>query len=164
MAASGYRPASSAYRQAAQRRRLSVLRLLLGSLLLTLVARLAFVQLLDPNKPEQSAGLTHLGSIVVPAPRGEILDSHGLVLVGNQNTHVLTVDRSALELQDDQGAGVLSRLAPILKTTAADLKREITPCGVHVPAPCWTGEPYQPVPVATGVDAGVVLAVSEHAE
>ncbi|MDQ2835834.1 MAG: penicillin-binding transpeptidase domain-containing protein [Actinomycetota bacterium] len=151
-------------RQAAQRRRLAVLRLLLGSLLLTLLARLAFVQLLDPNKPEQSAGLTHLGSIVVPAVRGQILDSRGRVLVGNQNTHVLTVDRSALELQDDQGAGVLSRLAPILKTTAADLKREITPCGVHVPAPCWTGEPYQPVPVATGVDAGVVLAVSEHTE
>jgi penicillin-binding protein 2 len=151
-------------RNVAQRRRLSVLRLLLGSLLLTLVARLAFVQLLDQNKPEQSAGLTHLGSIVVPAARGEILDSHGNVLVGNENTHVLTVDRSALQQQDDQGAGVLNRLAPILHTTAVDLRKQITPCGVNVPAPCWTGEPYQPVPVATGVDAGAVLAVSEHAE
>ncbi|MBV9823093.1 MAG: penicillin-binding protein 2, partial [Actinobacteria bacterium] len=46
----------------------------------------------------------------------------------------------------------------------ADLRREITPCGVKVPAPCWTGQPYQPVPVATGIDASVVLAVSEHAE
>ncbi|HTZ44115.1 MAG TPA: penicillin-binding transpeptidase domain-containing protein [Jatrophihabitans sp.] len=147
-----------------QRRRLAVLRLLLGSLLVTLVARLAFVQLLDPHKPQQSAGLTHLGSIVVPAPRGEILDSAGRVLVGNRTTHVLTVDRSALQAQDDQGAAVLARLAAVLHVSAADLSREITPCGVHVPAPCWTGEPYQPVPVATDVGAAVVLAVSEHAE
>ncbi|MGI8667567.1 MAG: penicillin-binding transpeptidase domain-containing protein [Jatrophihabitans sp.] len=151
-------------RQAAARRRLSVLRLLIGSLLITLLARLAFVQLLDPNQPEQSAGLTHLGTIVVPAPRGEILDSRGRVLVGNQSTHVLTVNRVALDLQDDHGSGVLTRLAPILHTTAADLRRQITPCGVRVPAPCWTGEPYQPVPVASAADATTVLAISEHAE
>lgn len=136
----------------------------MGSLLLTLLCRLAFVQLLDPNKPEQSAGLTHLGTIAIPAPRGQILDSRGRVLVGNQSTHVLSVDRTALQQQDDHGATVLNRLASVLGTSGADLAREITPCGVHVPAPCWTGQPYQPVPVATGVDAGVVLAVSEHAE
>ncbi len=151
-------------RRGAHRTRLSVLRLLIASLLLTLLARLSFVQLLDEHKPQQSAGLTHLGSIVVPAPRGEILDARGRVLVGNRSTHVLTVDRSALDQQDDHGAGVLARLAPVLGTTAADLRREITPCGVTVPAPCWTGQPYQPVPVATGIDAGVMLAVSEHAE
>jgi penicillin-binding protein 2 len=159
------RPATSAARSsAAQHRRLVVLRLLVGSLLVTLLARLAFVQLLDQHKPQQSAGLTHLGTIVLPAPRGQILDSSGRVLVGNRSTHVLTVDRSELAQQDDHGAGVLAKLAPILHTSAADLQREITPCGVHVPAPCWTGEPYQPVPVATDIDASVVLAVSEHSE
>ena len=101
---------------------------------------------------------------MLPAPRGQILDSTGRVLVGNRNTHVLTVDRSALQQQDDHGLSVLSKLAPILHTKAADLQREITPCGVHVPAPCWTGEPYQPVPVATDIDPSVVLAVSEHSE
>jgi penicillin-binding protein 2 len=151
-------------RQIAQRRRIAVIRLLIGSLLLTLAARLAFVQLLDSNKPLQSAGITHLGSIVVPAPRGQILDSSGRVLVGNRNTHVLTIDRSELQQQDDKGVSVLNRLAPVLGVKAADLQKEITPCGASVPAPCWTGEPYQPVPVATDVDAGVVLAVSEHAE
>ncbi len=151
-------------RTGAHRTRLSVLRLLIASLLLTLLARLSFVQLLDQHKPLQSAGLTHLGAIVIPAPRGEILDSRGRVLVGNRSTHVLTVDRSALDQQDDGGAAVLARLAPVLGTSAADLRREITPCGVKVPAPCWTGQPYQPVPVATGIDASVLLAVSEHAE
>ncbi|HJQ02436.1 MAG TPA: penicillin-binding transpeptidase domain-containing protein [Jatrophihabitans sp.] len=165
MSSSGFRrQAAPLRRKAEQRRRLSVLRLLLGSLLLTLVARLAFVQLIDPHKPQQSAGLTHLASYPVPAPRGAILDSRGRVLVGNQDTHVVIVDRSALQAQDDQGASVLARLAPILHISAADLRREITPCGVQVPAPCWTGEPYQPVPVALAVDPAVVLAISEHAE
>lgn len=151
-------------RSGSNRARLSVLRLLIGSLLLTLLSRLAFVQLMDPNKPAQSAGATHLGSIVVPAPRGEIVDSRGRVLVGNKSTHVLTVDRAALDEQDDHGAAVLNRLAPILGMTAVDLRHEITPCGTDVPSPCWTGEPYQPVPVASDIDAGVVLAISEHAE
>jgi penicillin-binding protein 2 len=155
---------SVSYPSQARRRRIAVLRLLVASLLLTLLARLGYVQLLDPHKPQQSAGLTHLGSIVVPAPRGQILDATGKVLVGNRNTHVLTIDRTALLQQDDKGAGVLNALAPILGVSAADLQAQITPCGVHVPAPCWTGEPYQPVPVATDVDARVVLAVSEHAE
>jgi penicillin-binding protein 2 len=138
--------------------------MLLASLLITLLARLSFVQILDTSKPEQSAGLTHLGTIAVPAPRGEIVDARGRVLVGNKSTHVLIVDRSVLDQQHDKGAAVLSRLASILGTTATDLRHEITPCGVNVPAPCWIGQPYQPVPVATGIDAGVLLAVSEHAE
>jgi penicillin-binding protein 2 len=141
-----------------------VLRLLLVSLLLTLLARLAFVQLLDPNKPRQSAGLTHLGTISVPAARGQIVDSRGRVLVGNRSTHVLTVDRSVLDRQDDKGVTVLARLGSVLGRSPDDLRRQITPCGKAVPAPCWTGQPYQPVPVATDIDAGVVLAVSEHAE
>jgi penicillin-binding protein 2 len=155
---------AASYRRVAQRRRLSVLRLLIGSLLLTLLARLAFVQLLDPNKPAQSAGLTHSASFVVPAVRGQILDSRGRLLVGNKSTHVVTVDRAALDRTADHGAAVLARLATVLHTSASDLRRQITPCGMHVPAPCWTGEPYQPVPVASSVDPGVVLAVSEHAE
>jgi len=144
--------------------RLAVLRLLLASLLITLVARLSYVQLLDQSKPQQSAGLTHLGSIALTATRGEILDSRGRVLVGNRSTHVLTVDRSALDRLPDQGVAVLTRLGAILATSAADLRREITPCGTAVPAPCWIGQPYQPVPVATDVDPAVVLAISEHAE
>ena len=31
-------------------------------------------------------------------------------------------------------------------------------------APCWTGEPYQPVPVATHLSTAALLAVSEHRE
>ena len=146
------------------RARIVMLRLLIASLMVTLMAKLAWVQLLDPNKPIQSAGITHLGDIVVPAARGDIVDSRGRVLVGNKTTHVLTVDRTALMDQPDHGTAVLARLGAVLGTSASDLAQRITPCGKNVPAPCWTGEPYQPVPVATDIDTSVVLAVSEHTE
>ena len=141
---------------AAQRRRLSVLRLLLGSLLLTLVARLAFVQLLDQHKPRAVGRPDPPGQLSCCRRRaGQILDSRGRVLVGNQ--HHPRGDGRPLGAETAgrpgrRGAGPAGRRpahhAP--PTCAA----QITPCGVHVPAPCWTGEPYQPVPVATAVDAG----------
>jgi penicillin-binding protein 2 len=141
-----------------------VLAVLILSLLATLLARLVFVQMLDTHKPRQSAGVTHLGAVAVPAPRGEIVDSRGRILVGNRSTHVVTVDRSELDAQPDHGSSVLGRLAVVLSMKADDLRRDITPCSPKVPAPCWTGQPYQPVPVATGISAREVLAVSEHAE
>jgi len=144
--------------------RIALLRMLLASLLITLLARLTYVQMLDPNKPQQSAGLTHLGTIVVPAPRGEILDSRGRLLVGNRTSRVLTVDRSTLDGLADKGNSVLARLGSVLGIPASDLRKQITPCGVRVPAPCWIGQPFQPVPVADDIDPAVVLAISEHAE
>jgi penicillin-binding protein 2 len=145
-------------------RRLAVIAVLVVSMVVTLGLRLYYVQLVDPNKPVQTAGQLHDGVIVVPAPRGQIVDSRGRVLVGNTSVQVLTVNREKLQILPDQGTAVLTRLAGLLGTTTAQLAKEITPCSPTVPAPCWTGEPYQPVPVATNASTGVVLAVSEHRE
>ncbi len=132
--------------------------------MLTLFARLYYVQLLDPHKPVQSAHLLHDGAIVVPAPRGLIVDARGRPLVANTSAQVITVDRDLLQKRPDRGAAVLVRLAGLLGQTAAALAKEITPCSPKVPAPCWTGQPYQPVPVALNARARTVLAVSEHRE
>ena len=137
---------------------------LVGSMVLTLFGRLYYVQLLDPNKPSQLADRLHLGAIVVPAPRGQILDSRGRPLVQNVARQVITVDRQALDRQPDRGAGVLARLGAVLKIDPALLAKQITPCSPHVAAPCWTGPPYQPVPVATSAPTAAVLEVSEHRE
>jgi penicillin-binding protein 2 len=59
---------------------------------------------------------------------------------------------------------VLTRLAALLGTPERDLAQEITPCGVKVPNPCWTGEPYQPVPVNSDASTAIVLAIGEHRE
>jgi penicillin-binding protein 2 len=141
-----------------------IIAVLITSMILTLVGRLYYVQLLDPNKPIQAAQLLHDGVIVVPAPRGQIVDAFGRPLVDNTSVQLLTVNRQTLQRLSDHGAGVLSRLAGLLGTSAAALARQITPCSPKVPAPCWTGQPYQPVPVATDAPTAVVLAVGEHRE
>jgi penicillin-binding protein 2 len=145
-------------------RRLTVVIVLVCSMVLTLTVRLYYVQVLDPNKPVQTAGRLHDATIVVPAPRGQILDSRGRVLVGTTATQVVTVDRQTLQQLPDQGTSVLARLSGLLKTTPARLAREITPCSPRVTAPCWTGPPYQPVPVAMNASTRLALAVGEHRE
>lgn len=145
-------------------RRLGIVVALVVSMMLTLFARLYYVQLLDPHKPQQTATLLHNGAIVVPAPRGLILDARGRPLVANTSAEVITVDRDLLQKLPDKGQGVLTRLAKLLGTTSTKLAKEITPCSPKVPAPCWTGEPYQPVPVATHASTNTVLAISERRE
>jgi penicillin-binding protein 2 len=145
-------------------RRLGIIVALVVSMMLTLFARLYYVQLLDPHKPVQSAGELHDGVIVVPAPRGLIVDARGRPLVENTTAEVITVDRDLLEQRPDHGAPVIARLAALLGRNAAELAHEIIPCSPKVPAPCWTGEPYEPVPVATDAPTATVLAISEHRE
>jgi penicillin-binding protein 2 len=145
-------------------RRLQVVAVLVASLVLTLMGRLYYVQVLDGHKPRQTAGQLHDGRIVVPAPRGEIVDARGRPLVSNKITHVVTVDREAVQAQPGNGVAVLARLAALLGVPQRDLAQEITPCSVHVPSPCWTGEPFQPVPVDPDASTATVLALSEHRE
>jgi len=145
-------------------KRLGIVTTLVVSMMLTLFARLYYVELLDPHKPTQTAHLLHDGYIVVPAARGLILDARGRPLVQNTSTQQITVDRDLLLKLPDKGRAVLSRLAGLLGTSADRLAKEITPCSPKVPAPCWTGQPYQPVPVLTDAPTGVVLTVSEHRE
>jgi penicillin-binding protein 2 len=145
-------------------RRLAIIVVLITSMVITLLGRLYYVQLLDPNKPVQTAGRLHDGVIVVPAPRGLIVDASGKPLVQNTSVQTVTVDRELLQELPDHGAAVLSKLAARLHTKASALAKQITPCSPKVPAPCWTGEPYQPVPVQTNASADVVLALGEHRE
>jgi penicillin-binding protein 2 len=145
-------------------RRLGIIVALVVSMMLTLFARLYYVQLLDSHKPVQSAALLHDGVIVVPAPRGLIVDARGRPLVANTSAQVITVNRDLLQQRGDHGRPIIARLATLLGRSAAELAHEITPCSPKVPAPCWTGEPFQPVPVATNAPTGTVLAISEHRE
>ncbi len=145
-------------------RRLGIIVALVVSMMLTLFVRLYYVQLIDPHKPTQNAGLLHDGYIVVPAPRGLIVDARGRPLVTNTTAQVITVDRDLLQQRSDHGRAVLARLAVLLNRSASELAKEITPCSPKVPAPCWTGEPFAPVPVATNAPTATVLAISEHRE
>ncbi len=145
-------------------RRLRLLGVLVASLILTLSGRLYFVQILDSHKPTQTAGELHDGTIVLPAARGEVVDAQGKPLIDDVSTHVVTVNWETLQAQSDKGKAVLTKLSALVGTSEHDLAQQITPCGSKVPSPCWTGEPYQPVPIMTSAPDAVVLAISEHRE
>ena len=144
--------------------RLLVLRVLVLSLLVTLGARLYYLQVLDKNKLTQTANAQHTRQIILPAPRGSVVDDLGRPLIDNRTALVIAVDRSTLERQADGGKAVLARLGALVHVPAAHLARQITPCAPHVPKPCWTGSPYQPVPVLNNATPAAVLHISEHRE
>jgi penicillin-binding protein 2 len=144
-------------------RRMTLVAVLVVSLVLTLLGRLAYVQATARAAPATGSA-DHDGTIRVPAARGEILDARGRPLVANQLSYVVTVDRTALWRDPVAGTAVLVRLAGLLGSTAATLAQQITPCSAGTSPPCWTGPPYQPVPVATDVSTATVLTLSEHRE
>lgn len=144
--------------------RLVVLRVLVLSLLATLGARLYYLQVLDNHKLTQTATNQHVREVLLPAPRGAIVDDRGRPLAHNRTSLVVSVDRGRLTNQPDGGKAVLERLAPLVRMTPEQLARKITPCAQDVPKPCWNGSPYQPVPVATDTTPQVVLRIVEHQE
>ncbi len=128
--------------------RLFVLRVLVVALLATLFGRLWFLQVHAGESYVEQASANRVREVVEPAPRGEVLDARGAPLVRNRTAFVVSVSRSELLRQDDDGAAVLERLGAVLDRPADALAAEIRPCGGGVVPPCWRGSPYQPVPVA----------------
>lgn len=129
------------------RRRLVVLQVLVASLLLTLLGRLWYLQVLTGADYRQVAAANRTRTILTPAARGAILDAAGRPLATNRTALVVAVDRVALLRQPDDGAAVLSRLSRVLKIRVGELRQRITPCGPKASGRCWNGSPYQPVPV-----------------
>jgi penicillin-binding protein 2 len=59
---------------------------------------------------------------------------------------------------------VLHRLAGLIKIPYAQLVRRITPCGPHIPKPCWNGSPYQPIPVTDQAAPQMAVQILEQSE
>lgn len=146
------------------RLRLAVLGAIVAALVVTLLARLAYLQTADRTNLQQTANSQHLRSISIAAPRGQIVDDTGKVLAGNRTTMVISVAANQLRQRSDGGRPVIARLAKLIGQPAATISAEITACAPHVPKPCWTGSPYAPVPILSGASAAQVLAISERRE
>lgn len=150
-------------------RRLFVLRVLVLSMLLTLLGRLAYLQLGSGQTFAQAAQENRVREVITPAARGSVVDVTGAPLVRNRTALVVSVDRARLLREPHQGRAVLARLGALIGRDPQQLAAAVTPCGPGIGQPCWRGSPYQPVPVAE-VDsrdaAGLrrVLAVQEHRE
>jgi len=130
------------------RLRLVVLRVLIVSLVLTLLGRLWYLQVLAAPEYERAAADNQVRDIIATAPRGEILDDRGLAFARNRTALVVSVDRVALLRQHDRGLAVMHRLSKVLHIPYAELHDRITLCGKGaLPEGCWNGSPYEPIPV-----------------
>src|SRR5580692_756718 len=145
------------------RRRLFGLYVLTVAAVVVLGGRLWYLQVLDTTQYKALAQVNQTRSIVVPAVRGAITDDTGTPFVRNQTEMVVSVNM--LDLQQhttDNGAAVLKRLAPLLHLSDKTLTEKVRLCTKGVPQPCWTGSPYQPVPVAENVSDAIALQIMEE--
>src|SRR3569833_1323213 len=127
--------------------RLVVLHVLVMSLLLSLGGRLWYLQVMYGAHYRKVAADNGIRDIIVPAPRGQILDDVGRPLVRNRTALVVSVDRTVLSRQPDGGTALLKRLAKVLGTSQRKLTETVRLCGPGIKRPCWPGSPYQPIPV-----------------
>ncbi len=144
--------------------RLAVLGVLIVSLLVTMVGRLFFLQVVSADVYTQKASANQFRYVVTPATRGLILDQLGRPLVSNRTSLVVSVDRTVLAKQKDKGVAVLARLAKALHTTptAISYRLEICGQGAHEKPPiCWNGSQYQPIPVAKDIPQDLALTIME---
>jgi penicillin-binding protein 2 len=156
--------------------RIVVLRVLVVSILLTLLGRLGYLQVAQGDHFRKAASSNRVRQIITPAARGQILDDRGLPLVSNRTDLVVSVTRSIVRSQKDRGAVVLNRLSRVVGIPADQIALLITPCGERIKkgviarSPnCWNGSPLQPVPIKSyraddPAQVRPVLAIEEHAE
>lgn len=144
--------------------RLVVLGALLFSLVLTMIGRLFYLQVIAADIYTQKSLSNNVRDVVTPAPRGLILDQAGRPLVANRTSLVVSLDRAAIVKQKDKGKAVLTRLAKALGTTYTILDEKLQLCGTKnaVRGVCWNGSPFQPIPVAKDVSTDLALSIMER--
>jgi penicillin-binding protein 2 len=144
--------------------RLVVLHVLVMSLLLSLGGRLWYLQVMNGAHYRRVAADNRIREVVVPAVRGQILDDAGRPLVRNRTALVVSVDRTVLVKQKDQGRAVLRRLAAVLGTPYEQIALKVQLCAPGIKRPCWPGSPYQPIPIDDHVDSRRALQIMERQE
>jgi penicillin-binding protein 2 len=144
------------------RRRLVVLYVVTALMLSVLGGRLWYVQVMNGTQFKTLAAESQTRTVVVPALRGEILDDEGDAFVTNQTSLVISVDMMQLSQQPDGGTAVLRQLGQLLDVSYNTLKAKTTLCTRGVKAPCWSGSPYQPIPVDEHVSGQVALQIMEE--
>ncbi|MCU1621598.1 MAG: penicillin-binding protein 2 [Frankiales bacterium] len=137
------------------RLRLVVLRVVVVSILLTLLGRLSYMQVAEGGSYQSAASQNRVRDIISTAARGQILDDRGVALVTNRIALVVSVNRSQLLSKKKGGAEELARLSRVVAMSVDDINRITTPCVYSLPSGkrvkaivgCWKGSPYQPVPI-----------------
>ena len=150
-----------------QRARLSLLvvQIFIFSLLFGLLGRLFYLQVAAGPKYRDAALSIQSRDVVTPATRGLIVDSSGVPLALNRVGVAITVDRTKLDRQPDQGVAVLQSLSTLLKIEYRDIYQRTRLCGELAKgerAGCWTGSRFQPIPLTKEADPELALRIVER--
>ena len=150
-----------------QRVRLSLLvvQVLVISLFFALLGRLFYLQVGAAPTYKKAALDIQSRDIIIPATRGLILDSSGVPLAMNKVGLAVTVNRSIIDKQPDEGNAVLSKVSDILGMDFQEVYRKTRLCGeikVGDKTGCWTGNRFQPIPITKDADANVALRIVER--
>jgi penicillin-binding protein 2 len=102
---------------------------ILGGIALTMFAiiffRLWFLQVLSGDKYRAQANNNRIRDVAVPAPRGNIVDRNGKVLVDNRVSIAVQVDPSKLAPAGPRRAAEYRRLGQIIGLAPAQIDREV---------------------------------------
>jgi penicillin-binding protein 2 len=150
--ARGRRRGSRGVPHARTRLRLKVLAAMVVFMFGALTTRLWFLQVLAAPVFAREAQQNQVRLVPLMPNRGEILDRHGTVLVGERSSLVVTIDRQTLGGRAD---AVVFRLSQLLHIPARTLVRRMNNVQYF---------PYQPVPVAEDVTREDVFFIKEHPE
>jgi penicillin-binding protein 2 len=129
--------------------RLTILLIVVACLFAALFARLWFLQVINAPNAQAAAADNGIRYIYTQAPRGEILDRNGNVLVGNKTEPVIDVTQQIAAADP----AMVSRLAPLLGMTVPQLDQAIN-------NPQYS--PYAEVPVLPGATPQQILYIQEN--
>ena len=133
------------------RLRLAFLTLLVVVLFALLFGRLWYLQVMAGERYVELAQGNAVRTVSLVAPRGEIFDADGDLLVGNEYVNVVSVQPG--EIDEEHRPTVYADLADLLGITVADLEREIATSTVSA---------VRPKPVAADVPEDVILYIWEN--
>lgn len=133
------------------RLRLTFLALLTVLVFVLIVGRLWYLQLLAGERYVELAQGNAVRTVALVAPRGQVFDADGELLVGNEFVNVVSVQPG--EIPDDREDAVLADLADLLGLTVETLQARITSSTVSS---------VRPKPVATDVPEDVILYIWEN--
>jgi penicillin-binding protein 2 len=116
--------------------------------------RLWYLQVLSGDRYLEQAQNNQVREIKVQAPRGEILDSKGNVLVDNRTSLALQVQPERLPPDPAQRRQVIERLSPLIGMSPEEIRTEIRKQTRELPA--------NPVTLRREVDYPLVYYLQEH--
>ena len=116
--------------------------------------RLWYLQVLSGDRYLEEAQNNRVREIQVQAPRGEILDRHGDVLVDNRTALALQVEAEELPPEREQRERVLRRVAELAGMELEQVRKEIREQTEELPA--------SPVTLKREVDYPLVYYLQEH--